>query len=372
VHAVLSPADSSGTSAGRLRVLVVDDSAVARQALALVLTRAGMDVATVPDAVVASGRVRTARPDVLVLDLEMPRMDGLTFLRRLMRESPLPVVVCSAASGPGSRAAIDALAEGAVAVVEKRSLALAGSPEAALLVEAVRSAGAAAVRRGRSSVAASTPAPTSPGKPIRPTVASRTAAAAAGAVIAIGASTGGTVAIETILAALPADAPPVVIVQHMPAGFTRALAARLDSVSPLAVREAAGGEALVPGVALLAPGDRHLRVRRGQGGLVAQLGDGVPVSRHCPSVDVLFHSVAEAAGPRATGVLLTGMGDDGAEGLLAMHRAGAWTIAQDEATSVVFGMPAEAIRRGAADDVLPLPRIAPALSARAARRPARV
>jgi two-component system chemotaxis response regulator CheB len=340
-----------------LHALVVDDSAVARKTISLVLTRAGMTVTTAPDAAAAQVRLAAARPDVLVLDLVMPGMDGLTFLRRLMRESPLPVVVCSTSTGPGSVAAIEALSEGATAVVEKRALGLAGSPEAAQLEEAVRAAGGASVRRARPSV----PAVRAPAAP--------PPAAASEALIAIGASTGGTGAIEALLCAMPAASPPIVVVQHMPAGFTRALAARLDRLSPFTVREAAGGEVPAPGLVLVAPGGRHLRLRRSRGGWVTELGDDAPVSRHRPSVDVLFHSVAEAAGARAVGVLLTGMGEDGAEGLLAMRRAGAWTIAQDESTSVVFGMPGEAIRRGAVDEVLPLPRIAPALVSHAARRP---
>ncbi|HEX8390805.1 MAG TPA: chemotaxis response regulator protein-glutamate methylesterase [Longimicrobium sp.] len=349
-------------SSGRppLRALVVDDSAVARQTLSLVLTRAGMAVSTAPDPVVALTRMRAERPDVVVLDLEMPRMDGLTFLRQLMRDAPLPVVICSTSTGPGSTAAIEALSQGAVAVVEKRRMGVADSAEAADLVQAVIAAGSAAVRRA--------PA-VRPAEPVRTLApAALSAARAPGSLIAIGASTGGTLAIEEILCALRPDTPPMVIVQHMPAGFTRALAARLDRVSPLEVLEATGGEALVPGRVLIAPGDRHLRVRRAGGGLTAEVWDGPPVNRHRPSVDVLFHSVAAAAGPRAVGVLLTGMGEDGADGLLAVRNAGAWTIAQDQATSVVFGMPAEAVRRGAAQQVLPLHRIAAELAPRAAGR----
>lgn len=347
------------TAASRaLRVLVVDDSAVARQTIALALSRAGMEVATVPDPIIALERVRTGPPDVLVLDLEMPRMDGLTLLGRLMRQSPLPVVVCSASTGPGSSAAVEALSRGAVAVVEKRSLGVAGAPELVQLADAVRAAGGAAVRRA-----------SQPRKPVAaPVVSAPRLAPSPDAVIAIGASTGGTSAIESLLCALPYGAPPILVVQHMPAGFTRALAERLDRETPHAVREAVGGERLEPGLVLIAPGDRHLLLHRVQGALVARLGDTLPVCRHCPSVDVLFRSVAEVAGgPRATGVLLTGMGEDGAEGMLALRRTGAWTVAQDEATSVVFGMPAEAIRRGGVDEVLPLQGIAPALSARAGR-----
>lgn len=368
------------------RVLVVDDSAVARQTLSLVLTRAGMTAATAPDPVVALTRLRGARPDVLVLDLEMPRMDGLTFLRQLMREAPLPVVVCSTSTGPGSAAAIEALSEGAVAVVEKRMMGVAGSPGAAALVQAVLAAGGAAVTR-RPIHPAGAAGTARTGSRVDNAVVKRAPVDAApragtgairvrpagggvanGTVIAIGASTGGTAAIEAVLCAMRPDSPPIVIVQHMPAGFTRALAARLNHVSPLVVREAAGGEVLVPGQALIAPGDRHLRVRRSGAGLAAELWDGPPVSRHRPSVDVLFHSVAETLGSRATGVLLTGMGEDGAEGMLALRTAGAWTIAQDEATCVVYGMPAEAARRGAVDQVLPLHRIAAALAPRTSAR----
>jgi two-component system chemotaxis response regulator CheB len=335
-----------------VRALVVDDSAISRQAIARVLERAGVDVRTAPDPVLALAKVRQSPPDVLVLDLEMPGMDGLTLLRRIMREAPLPVVVCSTSTGPGSTAAVEALGEGAVAVVEKRGLGVPGAPEAALLAEAVLGAVAVPLR------ARAVPRPAPRAVPV---------AAAPGVVLALGASTGGTSALEEILCALPPGAPPVVAVQHMPAGFTRALARRLDGLCALTVREAEGGEPLVPGTVLIAPGGRHLRVRASGTGLTAEVSDDAPVSRHRPSVDVLFRSVAQAAGGRAVAALLTGMGDDGADGLLALRHAGAWTIAQDEATSVVFGMPAQAVRRGAALEVLPLGGVAGALLARARR-----
>jgi two-component system chemotaxis response regulator CheB len=341
--------------------MVVDDSATVRQALAAILGREGMEVTVAADPVFALGRMAAARPEVLVLDLEMPRMHGLTFLRRLMAEEPLPVVVCSAVAGPGSHAALQALEEGAVEVVGKPRLGVRDFlfESSTLISDAVRAAAAARLRPARAPRARA------------PREASFAPAAARRSrdLVAIGASTGGTAALSAILPAFPADAPATVVVQHMPAGFTAAFARRLDEACAVEVHEARDGERLAAGLVLIAPGGRHLRVESAGGALVARVEDGPLVGRHRPSVDVLFHSVAEARGRRAVGVLLTGMGVDGAAGLLELRREGAATLAQDEASCVVFGMPREAIDKGAAGRVVPLERMAEAILDAAAGTP---
>lgn len=354
----------SGPVEGRpLHVLVVDDSAVVRQALTAILggTR-GMTVATASDPLIAMDKMRQRRPDVIVLDLEMPRMDGLSFLRKLMAEDPIPVVVCSGLAGHGTEAALRAVEEGAVDVIAKPKLAVRGFLEesAVLLVDAVRGA-AQARRRPRGSPA---PARLSAGA-VLPPRGKHALRLTTDKVVAVGASTGGTEALRELLEALPPDAPGLVIVQHMPEVFTKAFADRLNQSCRIEVKEAAGGDRLMAGRALVAPGNRHTLLVRSGAHYAIEVRDGPLVSRHRPSVDVLFRSVASAAGPNAIGVIMTGMGDDGAEGLLEMKRAGALTIAQDEATCVVFGMPKEAIERGAVDDVVPLPRIAATVLRRA-------
>lgn len=353
-----------------IRVLVVDDSAVVRQVMTTVLGAAGMEVTAVSDPVFALERMKKSRPTVILLDVEMPRMDGLTFLKKVMAEDPIPVVVCSGYTGRGTEKALQALREGAVEVLPKPQMNIRENPRgvATLIVDAVQAAARARVgRHGR--VAAARPAAVA--APARRATAAGAPAQGENPVtispgewiVALGASTGGTEALRRILTALPADAPPILVVQHMPAAFTGPFAAALDADCKIQVREAREGDRLARGLALIAPGGEHMRlVARGHGYAVSVLG-GPPVSLHRPSVDVLFESVA-AAGPRdaTVGVLLTGMGADGARGLLAMRRTGAYTIAQDEATSVVFGMPKEAIALGAAADVLPLPRIASAIA----------
>jgi len=342
---------------GPLHVLVVDDSAVVRQALTTILGRAGCAVATASDPIIAQEKMRHVRPDVLVLDVEMPRMDGLTFLRRLMAEAPLPVVICSGLAGAGTEVALQALEEGAVEVVAKPQLGVKGFLEASAqrLVEAVRAAAQARPRPR--------PARAEPRHEVSAVLPPRRAplAVTTHKVVAVGASTGGTEAIRTLLEAMPPDAPGLAIVQHMPEHFTAAFARRLDQVCRIEVKEAADGDRLVSGRALIAPGNRHLVVRRSGALYHVELLDGPPVARHRPSVDVLFRSVAQAAGRNGVGVILTGMGDDGAEGLLELRRAGAHTVAESERTAVVYGMPKEAIARGAACEVLPLSRIAQAV-----------
>ena len=357
-----------------IEVLIVDDSAVVRHVMSGLLGRhAGMHVHSASDPLVAMAKMRRHRPHVIVLDLEMPRMDGLTFLKQIMASDPIPVVVCSGFAEPGTMLAMRALAAGAVDIVPKPRVSAAGVAEDNGLCDVVRAAAHAKVGPPRAPRSNTLPGWMPAPARQRPLAGGRAPGGVTGShlvtsdvVIAIGASTGGTEALKEILRAMPYDAPGIVIVQHMPAGFTAAFAEHLADVCKMEVREAAHGDRVVRGRALLARGDRHLRVRRRNLELVVELDDSPPVCRHRPSVDVLFRSVAEAVGPRALGVILTGMGADGAEGLLAMKRAGAATIAQDESTSVVFGMPKEAIDRGAVDVVLPLPRIAAGILQRAA------
>jgi len=348
-----------------LSVLVVDDSAVVRQAVTAVLSQdPGIVVTVAADPYIALDKMGRSRPDVILLDLEMPRMDGLTFLRKIMSEDPIPVVVCSGLASRGTEVAIRALEEGAVEVLAKPQLGVREfvHDSATTLIETIRAAAEARVKR-RVPSAVLTPIPRhtadvvlAPRPPLIPAPRSRV-----DVVVAIGASTGGTEALRALLADLPEDAPPLLIVQHMPERFTAAFARRLNECCKIEVKEAETGDLVCRSRALIAPGNRHLVLQRRDAHYVVEVMGGPPVCRHRPSVDVLFRSVAQTAGASAVGVILTGMGDDGAAGLLEMKDAGAATIAQDERTSVVFGMPGEAIRRGAALEVLPLSQIAPAM-----------
>jgi two-component system, chemotaxis family, protein-glutamate methylesterase/glutaminase len=335
----------------RLDVLIVDDSAVARQVLSAVLSAAGMNVRVAPDPLFALKKLEQLEPDVVVLDLEMPRMDGLTFLKQLNRERPIPVVICSGTTDSDGAKAIEALELGAAEVVTKPKTAVREFlfESSVMLVDAVTAAAATRLKLRE-------PRPSS-----APRARFLEGGAGSNRVIALGASTGGPEALRVILSALPRDAPPVVVAQHMPAGFTKAFAKMLDRESAIEVREAVGGDVLRPGLALIAPGGRHLTVKRVAGHLLADLSAGPLVSRHRPSVDVLFDSVARELGARAVGVLLTGMGDDGARGLLAMRRAGGFALAQDEASSAVFGMPKVAMDLGAVDQVASLEAMADAI-----------
>ncbi len=341
-----------------INVLVIDDSAVVRQTITALLHAQGDIAVTVaPDPLIGISKMQQNRPDVIILDLEMPRMDGLTFLRKVMAEDPIPVIVCSGRVEKGSADAFRALEEGAVDLIAKPQIGIKGFlyESAVLLVDTVRAAAAAQPRKR-----------THAGSTVRPSAAG-SAGTKSSRLIAIGASTGGTEAIRSILTALPANTCGIVIVQHMPEVFTHMYAKHLDAVCGMKVKEAQAGDVVQDGTALIAPGNRHLAVRSRAGKLSVELLDEPLVSRHRPSVDVLFESVARSAGPSAIGVLLTGMGRDGAAGLLEMSRAGAWTIAQDEASSVVFGMPREAIALGAAQQVLALDAIPDALLARSYR-----
>jgi len=338
-----------------LHVLIVDDSAVVREGMSAVLTRgSGLTIATAADPVIARRKIAALRPDVIVLDLEMPREDGLTFLREQMARDPIPVVICSSHSTHGSRVALEALREGAVDVVAKPRLGVREfvHESATLLLDAIHAAAGARLTARR------VPDTTNDVRRESCVVrrGSEAGAVTSRSIIAIAASTGGPQALQEVLADLPPDMPGIVVVQHMPAGFTTAFARHLNSVCRIEVKEAESGDRILDGRALIAPGGQHLHVRRdGSGpGFVAEVASGPLVSRHRPSADVLFHSVAVAAGARAIGVIMTGMGSDGAAGLRAMHDAGATTLAQNEASCVVFGMPKEAIACGAVDEVLPL------------------
>jgi len=363
----LGPSDRGEPKPEILRVLVVDDSAVVRQALSSILSQdPAMRVRTAPDPIIAAQKMAQEPVDVLILDLEMPRMDGLTFLRRIMAEDPLPVVICSGAVGPGKPAAMQALQDGAVAIIAKPELGVKAFLEesSVMLLDAVRGAAQARVRR-RGAEEGPSPAPS--GGTGSGEIAGRQGEARSEVVVAIGASTGGTEALRHILGALPADAPGMVIVQHMPEAFVPMFAQSLDQGSALRVRQAASGDRVLRGHALIAPGNRHLILVRTPAGISVETVAGPLVSRHRPSVDMLFRSTAQVAGERAVGVILTGMGADGAQGLLEMRRQGAPTIAQDEESSIVFGMPREAIARGASSLVAPLKRI-PGLILETARR----
>jgi two-component system chemotaxis response regulator CheB len=340
-----------------LHVLVVDDSAMVRQVMQAILsTNAQVKVSAAADPLIAWAKMRKERPDVVITDLEMPRMDGLTFIRKIMSEMPVPVVVCSGLAARGTELALRALEEGAVEVITKPKVGVREflHESAVTLVDAVWSASQAQIR-SRSSLA---PVPRGNADIILPRKSKPGTTNAPNGVIAVGASTGGTEALRVLLAALPTDCSPVVIVQHMPEVFTKAFAHRLDKECGINVEEAQDGDRLQTGQALIAPGNRHMLVNRRGEELIIQVMDGPLVSRHRPSVDVLFRSVAASVGPRAVGVIMTGMGDDGAQGLYEMREAGAATVAQDEATCVVFGMPKEAIARGAVNVVVPLDQIA--------------
>jgi len=346
----------------RQHVLVVDDSAVVRQAFSMLLSKQ-FSIDTAADPIIAGRKIAKQRPAVIVLDLQMPRVDGLTFLEQVMRDDPIPVVICSTTAPRGSETAMRALEKGAVDVILKPAVGVRDfiADSAVLLSDTINAAAQARVgRRVRVTPRLSADA-------VLPAIAPRPAAGTLPHVVAIGASTGGTEALRAIVEALPPNAPGMVIVQHMPEGFTAAFAQRLNALARVEVKEAAYGDVIQPGRVLISPGNHHLLVRRCGSRLYVQTTNGPLVSRHRPSIDVLFRSVAQAAGASATGVILTGMGDDGAEGLAEMRAAGAHTIAQDEATSVVFGMPNEAIARGAVEQVLPLPRIAEAILRRGLR-----
>lgn len=350
----------------KIRVLVVDDSALVRSLLAEIINRQkDMEcVGTANDPLIAREMIRELNPDVITLDIEMPRMDGIDFLGRLMRLRPTPVLMISTLTERGAEVTMKALELGAVDFVAKPRIGVADglSELSTQIVEKVRIAAAAHIKRA---VAVPPSGTTAAGTP----VTARGPVTAIGRVsteklICIGASTGGTEAIKEILTRLPADSPGIVITQHMPPGFTTSFAARLNSLCQLTVQEAVNGERILPGHAYIAPGGKQFRVDRSGANYVAVVEDGELVNRHKPSVEVLFKSVASVVGRNAFGVMLTGMGNDGAKAMREMKDAGSYNYVQDEASCIVFGMPREAILHGAADEVLPLTQIAPALIAK--------
>jgi len=349
----------------KIRVLIVDDSALVRQTLSEVLSTDPLIevIGTASDPFVAAERINEQVPDVITLDIEMPRMDGLTFLRKIMAQHPIPVVICSSLAEEGAKSTLKALEYGAVDIIAKPRLGSKQFLEESrvMLCQAVRAAAAARLRTLG-------PSHTVEPKLTADAILSRATSAMVETterVVVIGASTGGTEALRSLLEVLPLDAPGIVIVQHMPEVFTRAFADRLDSLCRISVKEAERNDTVLRGRALIAPGNHHTLLKRSGARYYVDIKDGPLVSRHRPSVDVLFRSAARYAGPNAVAVILTGMGDDGASGMLEMKQAGAVTIAQDEATSVVFGMPNEAIKRGAVDVVVPLQGIAGSILAHA-------
>jgi two-component system, chemotaxis family, protein-glutamate methylesterase/glutaminase len=349
---VIAPVPGVRSASRPIRVLVVDDSALVRRILSEALDRhTDIEVVgTATDPYVARERIVALRPDVVTLDVEMPRMDGLSFLAKLMRHFPIPVIVVSSVTPQHSEAAMRALSLGAVDVIAKPGAMQATAEVTDELVRAVRVAARAKVSRLLEPVESA---------PMRlPTIASLDSTHK---LIAIGASTGGTQAIESVLRRFPVDAPATVIVQHMPEHFTASFAKRLDGVSAMTVREARDGDVLAPGLALVAPGGKHLLIQASGARWVARVKDGPKVHHQRPAVDVTFQSLARCAGRNVVAALLTGMGADGAKGMLALREAGAHTIAQDEATCVVWGMPREAVKLDAAVDVLPLGEIASGL-----------
>lgn len=328
-----------------IKVLVVDDSAVVRKVFTEELSRErGIDVVgSAPDPYVARDKIVKLKPDVVTLDIEMPRMDGLTFLKKLMKHYPLPVIIVSSLTEKGGKLAMEALSLGAAEVISKPTAAYSVGDMSVQLADKIKAVAHMNIR--------ATAQQTVPAKPV---VASKALAVTTNKLIAIGASTGGTEALKTVLLGMPHNSPGIVIVQHMPAKFTTSFAERLDSLCTINVKEAQDGDSVVSGTALIAPGNYHMLLRRSGARYYVQIKTGPLVHHQRPAVDVLFKSVADYAGANAIGVILTGMGADGASGMLKMKEAGAKTIAQDEKSCVVFGMPKEAIKLGGVDKVVGL------------------
>jgi two-component system chemotaxis response regulator CheB len=358
---------------GKIRVLTVDDSALMRQVLATLLSNDPEIevVGSAPDPYIAREKIKTLNPDVLTLDVEMPKMDGLTFLEKLMRGHPMPVVMVSSLTEAGCETTLRALELGAVDFIAKPKIDLrAGMEEVAQdLIAKVKAAALAKVSKPVDGQVSPVHRPLS--LALSPSGSGGVEEAmikTTDTVIAIGSSTGGTEAVKRILEVLPPDTPPILITQHMPERFTKTWADRLHKLCRISVKEAEDGDSVLPGHALVAPGNHHMTLARSGARYSVKINQDAPVNRHRPSVDVLFDSVARNAGRNAVGVILTGMGGDGAKGLLAMKQAGASTIAQDEASCVVFGMPKEAIKLGAVDEILPLSDIPGAVLTRVGRR----
>jgi two-component system, chemotaxis family, protein-glutamate methylesterase/glutaminase len=358
-----------------IKLLIVDDSALVRKLLSEMLggDREIEIVGTAADPYAARERIKQLNPDVITLDVEMPRMDGITFLENLMRLRPMPVVMVSSLTQQGADVTLRALELGAIDFVAKPKIDVAGSlaTYADELIAKVKMAAGARVNP-RVTAAPRAPMHVDPRRTadaVLPAPSGKRVLRTTDSIIAVGASTGGTEAIRELLAALPADAPAIVISQHIPAAFSKPFAERMNRSSAMAVCEAQNGQYILPGHVYIAPGDQHLLVERDGARYRCRLSDGPHVNRHRPSVDVMFRSVAQNVGPNATGVILTGMGDDGARGLKEMLEAGASTIAQDEASSVVWGMPGAAVRMEAAQQIMPLQRIADELLELLAARP---
>jgi two-component system chemotaxis response regulator CheB len=353
-----------------VRVLIVDDSASVRQAMAEIL---GADpdieiLGIAADPFAAAARIREEIPDVITLDVEMPRMDGITFLRKLMAQHPIPVVMCSSLVETGSETLMQAMEAGAVDIILKPKAGVGDHliEARAHICEVVKGAAQARVGRRRDHGPAGA-APKLTADAMLPPASPRAMARTTETIICIGASTGGTESLREVLEAMPADAPGMVIVQHMPETFTASFARRLDGLCAMDVKEAADGDTVLRGRVLIAPGNRHMMLERSGARYYVSVKDGPLVTRHRPSVDVLFRSASRAAGSNAVGVIMTGMGDDGARGMAEMKTAGAITIAQDEATCVVFGMPKEAIAHGGVDRIVPLHHLAQEIRRAAAR-----
>ena len=350
-----------------VKVFVVDDSAVVRQALAHMLAgNAEVElIGSAPNPLLAMEAIRKNPPDVLLLDIEMPGMDGLTFLRQIMASTPIPTVICSTLSTTGSKIALEALSAGAVAVLAKPKLGVKAFLDESRR-EMIQTLKTAAKSRPRVRLGMAEPASAAVAGSAARAVGARTGlgsvhAFAMNKPVVIGSSTGGTQALEVVLMSLPVDAPGIAITQHMPEKFTAMYAQRLNGICAMNVREAKDGDRLERGVVLIAPGGRHMQMRKAAGQYYMNVVDGPPVNRHKPSVDVLFRSASECAGRDILGIILTGMGDDGARGMKVLHDGGARTIAQNEETCVVFGMPKEAIKLQAIDEILPLESMARAI-----------
>lgn len=348
-----------------IQILVVDDSALVRQFMTEVIaSQPDMALlATAPDPIVAMTKMQKQWPDVILLDVEMPKMDGITFLKQIMAQHPTPVVICSSLTEKGTALTLEAFSAGAVAVFTKATLGVRQHLQSIAndLIRAIREASQAKTTTVRPQIKAE------PVAMVTPLQTTHSLTRTTDRVVAIGTSTGGTIALENILTQLPQDVPGIVIVQHMPEKFTAAFAERLNGLCAIEVREAKNGDRVLQGCALIAPGGYHTQVVRNGAFYCTEMFDAPPVNRHKPSVDVLFRSVAKAVGRNALGMILTGMGDDGARGLLSMRQAGANTIAQDEASSVVFGMPKEAIKLGVAEQIFSLNQM-PAMIAQFGRR----
>jgi two-component system chemotaxis response regulator CheB len=344
----------------KIRVLIVDDSAIVRQALEEIISSdPQLEVmATAADPIIAAEKLRFERPDVITLDVEMPRMDGITFLHKIMSQHPIPVVMCSSLTDTGSATAIKAIEYGAIEIIEKPRIgARKFFEESKLLIcDAIKAASIAKLKRIPDKTLKVTPKLSADAVIAKPK--SRAMIQTTEKIIVVGASTGGTEALKVFLEALPPDAPGIVIVQHMPENFTAAFARRLDGICQVTVKEASNNDTIIRGQALIAPGNRHTLLKRSGARYYVEVKDGPLVCRHRPSVDVLFRSAARYAGKNAVGIIMTGMGDDGAKGMLEMKEEGSFNIAQDEFTSVVFGMPNEAIKKGGVDIILSLDKIA--------------